>query len=220
MAEHGPCPLCGGADIAPHHREAARDYFRCLSCELVFLAPAQRPSFDEEIGRYSAHQNREDDRGYLDFLSRLADPVIERVPAGARGLDYGCGPSRAMAQLLSRRGRPTAPYDPVFRPDGALLESTYDFVTCSEVLEHVHRPTELLQRLNGLIIAGGTLGVMTGMYDERTSFGTWWYRRDRTHVCFYHQATMEWIARAFDWGIELPAANVAIFTKAASFREG
>lgn len=210
-----PCPLCAALRAEEYYRETARDYWRCHRCGLVFLSPAQRLPLDEELARYSMHRNSEDDPEYLKFLSRLADPMSDRVPIGAAGLDYGCGPSAALALLLSRTGRPTVAYDPVFRPDESLLKTRYSFVTCSEVLEHVHGPLALLKRLEGLLAGRGTLGIMTGLYHERVPFATWWYRRDPTHVCFYHENTMRWIARKFRWDLDLPTSNVAVFTMGA-----
>lgn len=210
-----PCPLCGALGAATYHRETNRDYWRCHVCELVFLSPPQRLSLDEEVARYRTHRNTDDDPEYLKFLSRLADPMIERVPVGSAGLDYGSGQSSALALLLSRTGRPTVAYDPVFRPDASLLKTTYDFVTCSEVVEHVHDPHALLKRFEHLLARRGTLGIMTSLYHERIPFGEWWYRRDPTHVCFYHENTMRWIAHEFGWAVALPAPNIAIFTMGA-----
>lgn len=208
------CPLCD-ARAEAYYAEPNRDYWRCHRCELVFLSPEQRLPLAEELARYSTHRNSEDDPDYLKFLSRLADPVIERVPVGAAGLDYGSGQSPALALLFSRTGRPSVAYDPAFRPDESLLKRRYNFVTCSEVFEHVHEPLALLKRLEGSLEDHGKLGIMTGMYHEQVPFSTWWYRRDTTHVCFYHENTMRWIAREFGWELELPAPNVAVFTMGA-----
>jgi len=44
-------------------------------------------------------------------------------------------------------------------------------------------------------------------------FKEWWYHRDATHVCFYRQETMEWIARRFGWRVVFPLKNVILFQK-------
>lgn len=211
-----PCPLCGNAAPARQHATDDREYWRCDACALVFLARARRLSYDAEVARYELHRNSTEDAGYLKFLSRLAEPMIARVPPGARGLDYGCGQAPALGLLLSRAGRPTESYDPVFCPEESLLSRQYDFVTCSEVFEHVHEPMRLLERLGTLVSPGGRIGVMTSFRDAGVPFGEWWYIRDPTHVCFYNGETMAWIARHFGWTLELAAPNVAIFTVGAS----
>ena len=72
------------------------------------------------------------------------------------------------------------------------------------------------ERLDELLRPGGWLAVMTTMRDDTRDFAGWWYVRDFTHVCFYRPRTMEWIARAHAWQLELPHPNVALFRKAAA----
>ena len=207
------CPLCGVFGATEWYREAAHDYWRCANCALVFLSPEQRLPFGEEIERYRLHRNSGHDSGYTNFLSRLAEPMIEHVRAGAVGLDYGCGPAAALAMLMTRSGRPTDFYDPVFHPKPSLLAKRYDFVTCSEVLEHAHRPLSVLRLLERLVRQGGKIGTMTGWYDRHTSFADWPYRRDPTHVCFFSEHTMRWLAKKFGWQLTIAATDVAIYTR-------
>lgn len=206
------CPLCGDASPAPYHTDRAREYLRCARCALVFVHPASRLPPLAEVMRYLEHRNDPADEGYVRFLSLLADPLRARLPAGSRGLDYGCGPAPVLGGILTAAGLPTVSCDPLFHLDESLLERTYDFVTCSEVLEHVHEPGALFPRLAALVRPGGTLAIMTRFHGAEAPFATWWYRRDATHVCFYHADTMRWIAARFGWPLELPVPNVALFT--------
>lgn len=161
--------------------------------------------------RYTRHQNLEGDPDYEAFLCRLADPLLERLGRRATGLDYGCGPTQVLASIMTRRGYPTASYDPYFNADEGVHERQFDFITCSEVIEHVHDPRALLDRLAPMIRVGGLLGVMTRYYDVDAPFADWWYRRDPTHVCFYSPATMQWIAEWKGWDVDFPRQHVAIF---------
>lgn len=209
MANGPSCPLCGTAN-ASELLAAERDYWRCAECALVFVSPDQRPAFEEESRRYRLHRNDAQDAAYLAFLSRLADPMIAATPVGSRGLDYGCGPTPALAQLLTESGRPTESYDPLFFPDDSVLARAADFVTCSEVAEHAHDPRALLETLGRVVKPGGRVGIMTRWYDGR-DFAAWGYRRDVTHVCFFAQHTMRWIGEQFGWELFLPARDVALF---------
>jgi hypothetical protein len=178
---------------------------------LIFLHPDQRPTLLQEVMRYQQHCNHAEDEGYIKFLRRLADPLRHVLPAGARGLDYGCGPTAVMAQVLESHGYPTVSYDPLFHPDEALLAGLYNFVTCCEVVEHVHDPWSMLALMARLLRGGGVLGVMTRFHGTEAPFRSWWYRRDPTHVCFYSARTMRWIAGSRGWDVDLASPNVALF---------
>ncbi|MEE9275257.1 MAG: class I SAM-dependent methyltransferase [bacterium] len=153
------------------------------------------PSPEEERARYDRHQNAPEDAGYAAFLERLARPLAARLPPGARGLDYGCGPSPVLCDILGARGFPARPYDPFYFPDPPA--GPYAFIASSETFEHFRRPGEEIARLLALLAPGGILGVMTAFWEEETFRANWHYRRDFTHLCFYRRETFEWIARAF-----------------------
>jgi hypothetical protein len=208
-----PCPLCLADALAPHAEVQGRHYVRCEACALVHLTPEDRLPPEAERAHYGTHENDPADPGYRAFLVRLANPLAQRLPPGAEGLDYGSGPGPTLSALLAERGFPTAIYDPFFAPDEAALRRTYDFVTCTETAEHFFAPRAEFERLDGLLRPGGWLGVMTEWRDEARPFAQWRYARDPTHACFYAPETMAWIARHFGWALETPARNVALFRK-------
>lgn len=205
------CPLCGSEGSTPFHAEASREYRLCPTCALIFVPAAMLPTREEEAERYAQHDNRRDDPRYVAFLRRLADPLRERLVPGARGLDFGSGPVPVLAELLTDAGHPTESYDPFFAPDAALLEGSYDFIACSEVAEHLHDPRAVFERFARMLRPGGTLGVMTRFYGHEAPFAEWWYRRDPTHVCFYREETMRWIAGRHGWTVEFPVLHVTLF---------
>ena len=207
-----PCPLCGADGAGVIDTNDARRYFQCANCALTYLHPDQRLARADERARYELHENNATDPDYVGFLRRLADPVMERLRPGARGLDFGCGPAPVLSQLLTASGFPCAAYDPFFAPGEALLEDQYDYVTCSEVVEHAHDPAATFSTLHRLLRTGGVLGVMTRFYPNGEAFADWWYRRDPTHVCFYNEATMRWIAARHGSTVEFPRSDVALFT--------
>lgn len=188
-------------------------YWRCDRCSARFLQPDQRPAPTVEHAHYLTHRNDPDDPGYRGFLAKLADPLLERLPPAASGLDYGCGPGPALAAMLREAGHEVALYDPFFRPDPAALQRTYDFITCTEVAEHFHRPAQEFDRLDRLLRPGGWLAVMTGFQTDDARFVDWHYRRDPTHVVFYREETFRWIAARHGWGCEIPAKDVVLMRK-------
>lgn len=190
-----------------------RRYCECEHCGLVYLSPPQRPDRAAEHRYYLTHRNDPADARYRAFLSRLSVPLLERLTPGMRGLDYGCGPGPTLSIMLEAQGMRMATYDPLFAPDPQALGCTYDFITCSEVIEHFHDPAAEFARLDRMLRPGGWLGVMTGILVAGTRFAEWHYIRDPTHVSFYRPRTLEWIAAAYGWRLELALPHVALFEK-------
>lgn len=162
------------------------------------------------------HENDIFDPAYRRFLSKLAVPLIARLTAGARGLDYGCGPGPALAAMLGESGHPMALYDPFFFPDTAPLSRQYDFITCTEVAEHFHQPAIEFDRLEDMLRPGGWLAVMTCFQTDDTAFENWHYRKDPTHVVFYRAETFVHIARLRGWSCTIPCKNVALMQRPAA----
>jgi len=203
------CPVCRAPGPRPFQRVRGAAYWHCPSCRARFLDPRQRPSRSEEHAAYRLHENDADDPGYRRFLSKLVLPLLERLPAGASGLDYGSGPNSALAAMLGEAGHGIALYDPLFRPDRSVLDRRYDFVTCTETAEHFHHPADEFDRLGDLLRPGGLLAVMTCFQTDDARFADWHYRRDPTHVVFYREATLRRIAEQRGWTCDIPVKDVA-----------
>ena len=206
------CPLCAGAPRAFLSADG-RDYLRCGTCALTFLPASQHADAVREKARYEEHNNIPSDPGYRGFLDRVLAPLCAQLKPGAEGLDYGCGPGPAASVMLGERGFPTQNYDLYFFPDETLLSRKYDFLVCTEVLEHLRRPAEDLARLDALLKPDGLLGVMTGVLEDDASFSGWWYRKDFTHIAFYRPETLGWIAGRFGWTLTRPSRDAALFRK-------
>ncbi len=210
------CPVCLSFETSHFACVDGRNYWRCQTCEATYLDPDQLPNEALESGQYRLHRNEVNDAGYRAFLSRLAEPLLAKLTPGLSGLDYGCGPGPALAAMLTEAGQRMAVFDPLFFNEPAQMEKSYDFITCSEVVEHFHRPAEEFARLQGLLKPGGWLAVMTCFQTDDAAFASWHYRRDPTHVVFYRESTFQWIARHYGWCCEIPCANVALMKKALS----
>ena len=205
------CPLCKAIQVRAFDHAHQRDYFGCDVCRLVFLAPEQWLGFEDEIARYEAHENDPTDAGYRDFLSRVADPLVQLLQLGDMGLDYGSGPGPTLSLMLEEKGFPTANYDPVFAPDKTVLRRSYDFITCTETVEHFFYPEKEFDGFHHVLRPGGWLAVMTEVWSEDLALLDWSYARDPTHVCFYHVETMMWLAEHYGWQMQSPHRNVFLF---------
>ena len=202
------CLLCDEQRVAPLGSYpdkvlGDRSYFKCPACELVFLDPQLRLDKTSEKTRYDLHRNSLDDPDYLAFLSRLADPFADRLEPNAAGLDYGCGPVPAMASLMKNKGFEVASFDPFYFPQEELLTRPYDFICCSEAVEHFYDPQKEFDTMFRCLKPKGLIGIMTNLLTAQIQFESWWYRKDPTHVCFYNYRTFEWVARRYKLGLEV-----------------
>lgn len=207
------CLLCGTAHVPPFARLGDRDYFRCPHCQLTFLHPLQMPDLATEKAQYDLHENNPDDPGYRAFLRRVANPLVERLAPGSFGLDFGCGPGPALAAMLGERGFVMEIYDPIYFQDESVLENRYDFITCTEVVEHFHHPTQDLARMLSLLKPGGWLAIMTSWLTDDIDFARWHYPRDPTHVCFFRPETFTWLAQQHYCTLVLEDDNVVLLQK-------
>lgn len=207
------CPLCGEEGPDRFHQDRYRDYYRCVNCRLVFVPPSQFLSREQEKARYDLHENSADDAGYVKFLAKLFDPVSARLAPGSHGLDFGSGPGPTLSLMFEKAGHTVDLYDPFYAPDATVFERQYDFITASEVLEHLHNPRGELDRLWGILKRGGWLGIMTKRARDAKAFKGWHYKDDDTHVIFFSDATFEWLGR--EWGVapEFEGNDVVMFRK-------
>ena len=211
------CLLCDGSSCHLLHRSddshGIREFWDCDDCGLVYVPPEFHLPESAEIERYLMHNNDPSDCGYRNFLSRLWDVLKPRLDNGTAGLDFGCGPGPALAQMMQEDGFEVSLYDPYFFPEESVLERQYDFVTCTETVEHLRSPLTEFKLLDSLLVPGGYLGIMTGMLEDRTGFSSWYYQRDPTHIGFYSERTMLWVGREMGWDVEFPSKNITLFKR-------
>jgi 2-polyprenyl-3-methyl-5-hydroxy-6-metoxy-1,4-benzoquinol methylase len=171
------------------------------------------PDPEQEFAHYQTHQNDLRDEGYRKYLSRLCEPLLDRLKPNSSGFDYGCGPGPALAAMLREAGHEVAVYDPFFVRDKTPLAGSYDFITCTETAEHFHKPQEEFALLASLLNPGGVLAVMTIFQTDDDRFENWRYRQDPTHVVFYRPSTFHVIARQLKLGCELVCKDVMFLTR-------
>ena len=208
------CRVCLRHSLAPFLQKDGLNYLRCRQCEATLLALQQMPSHETQLRKYNQHENDPHDARYREFLNRVAAPLIALLPPRQVGLDFGCGPGPALADMLAEVGHTMHLFDPFFFPDATVLEHQFDFVTCTEVAEHFHQPHAEFTRMVALLKPGGLLALMTNFQIDDSRFADWHYRRDPTHVTFYKEETFQVIAREFDLTCEIPCKNVVFLRKA------
>lgn len=185
----------------------------CGKCRLVFVPREFFLSPDDEKAEYELHENNPHDEGYRKFLSRLYDPLIYRLPAGSRGLDFGCGPGPTLSLMFEEAGFLMEIYDHFFAPHPEVLKKSYEFITATEVVEHLHYPMAVFQNLWNVLKTKGYLGLMTKRVKSLEAFKTWHYKNDMTHICFFSEVTFRWLADYLSASLEFIGKDVVIMQK-------
>ena len=208
------CPLCHSAKIhTDYHQDARRNFHLCETCHLVFVPSEHFLSADAEKAAYDRHQNSPDDQNYRHFLSRLFIPMHQRLYPGSHGLDFGSGPGPTLSLMFEEVGHTVALYDCFYANDRALLRQSYDFITSSEVVEHLYQPKEELEKLWSILKPGGILGIMTKRVFNQEAFVAWHYKNDLTHVCFFSESTFQWLAGQWEAELTIADKDVVLFQK-------
>lgn len=207
------CPLCQQPKLQPFHQDKFRDYMRCENCALVSVPNEFLLSATAEKAIYDQHENDANDLGYRKFLSRALDPVLARIDTNAKGLDFGCGPGPTISVMAAEQGIEMSNYDLYYFNQPELLAKQYEFVTMTEVIEHVADAKALLVKLDSLLKPGSLLLIMTKRVTDVLAFSRWHYKNDLTHINFYATETFEWIAAHYSWELEVLGNDVVLFTK-------
>ena len=209
------CPLCHNTEVVDYHRDKKRPYLQCLNCNLVYVPEDFHLSESLEKAEYDKHENDLEDEGYITFLSRILNPMLERLNSNSHGLDMGCGPAPALAKQFERFGHKMSLYDLFYFSDKGVLERKYDFITSTEVIEHISKPSDFIKLLLGMLKPNAPLGLMTKLVINPERFAVWHYKNDPTHICFYSKETFEFLANTHNLKLEFIGQDVIILTPKA-----
>jgi len=193
--------------------ENIRDYYCCKTCRLIFVHPEQRLSREEEFSRYELHENDPSDPKYRKFLSRMFKPMMERIDRFCTGLDFGSGPGPTLSIMFEEQGHEMNIFDSFYQNDLSVFERKYDFITATEVIEHLSDPLFELDRLWSCLKPGGYFGIMTKRPPSNKKFSKWHYKNDDTHIAFYSKETFRWIGRHWKTSPEFIGKDVTIYQK-------
>lgn len=181
-ARPAPCRVCGGRDAAPYAAKDGYRFVRCGGCGFVYLDPMPSPRtlaalYGGDAGEISAER-------YPKAASRMRRARIKalrfaRYFRGGKALDIGCG-GGFVVEAMRRRGAWAAGLDIDARaiayarghfPDCAFFCEdfatfaarglVFDFVYCSEVIEHLPDLDGFMRLLAGALRPGGRVFLTT-----------------------------------------------------------
>ena len=199
------CTVCKNNKIDFFLNVEGLDYWQCSLCKATMLDPIKFISSNKEKKHYLKHNNEINDTRYRMFLSNLIEPLKDKISIDDMGLDYGCGYAPALADILKKDGFNVELYDPFFFKNENIFCRKFNFITCSEVVEHFFKPYEEFNKIDSLLATNSWLAIMTSFMTEDYLFKNWHYRRDPTHVVFYKKITFKIIANQRNWKITFPS---------------
>ncbi|WP_029034605.1 class I SAM-dependent methyltransferase [Salinimicrobium terrae] len=193
------CPLCfSRGDL--FYSQPEKEYWECTNCKGIFVPKEYFPNPVVEKERYLTHNNDVDDPRYQKFVSPIVESVIENFnPVDHVGLDFGAGTGPVITKLLTNLQYRISAYDPFFLPFPKLLQKSYDFIVCCEVIEHFQNPAREFDLLKSMLLPGGQLFCMTHLFKPGIDFSAWYYKKDPTHIFIYREETFDYIMEKYQF---------------------
>lgn len=188
-------------------------FFLCTHCGCILRDDVVLPSPEDERTRYLTHNNDIHDEGYRTFTRPITQHILDYFTPQHRGLDYGAGTGPVISQVLHEQGYNIVQYDPFFSPNREVLNRTYDFIACCEVVEHFHHPDKEFASIRDLLNPGGAFVGMTHLYSANILFANWYYKNDPTHVIIYVKQTLEYIAQSYGLRLDIHSDRMFVLSK-------
>ena len=207
------CPLCKTTNSSKFYKEKFCEYLRCLSCDFIFVPKMYHLSDTEEKSRYDTHNNDPNDHRYRHFLSQLLVPLLERIQQKSNGLDFGSGPGPTLSLMLEECGHSVDLYDKFYANDISVFEKKYDFITATEVVEHLSEPMAEISRLIEMLNNQGHLAVMTQILTPQIDFSSWYYKNDPSHIGFFTKKSLSFLASYLNIEVYFISERVVFFQK-------
>lgn len=93
-------------------------------------------------------------------------------------------PRPTLSVMLVEQGYTMSIYDIFYYDDKAMFDCHYDYITATEMAEHLFNLGKVLQQLWTLLEVDGILALMTKQVIDKTAFANWHYKNEPTHICF------------------------------------
>ncbi|WP_245391421.1 class I SAM-dependent methyltransferase [Sulfurospirillum barnesii] len=190
------CKICDSHMRSIEDRALKKVFYICPHCDAIWLDPHYQLCLEKEHALYDNHNNSLENEGYVTMFENFLNFFWDELTCKKESLDFGSGPSPVLSYLLQRREVNVDCYDKFYQPQKCYEGKEYDFITSTEVFEHLDNPLETLSLLSQHLKPNGIIALMTLFHsNDEAHFLQWWYRRDPTHILFYTPKTMELLAK-------------------------
>ncbi len=150
--------------------------------------------------------------------------IIGKYKSPIHILDFGAG-SGGLTEELRRRGKNVTALEPMFH--GYLKDQQYpepfDVVVAVEVIEHLPNLWEELDEIDKVMTSDGIFIVTTNLTnpfidrpDAVEQFRSWCYKDDPTHVNFFSNRSLDFIAERKNWTIDVYKDQLFVARKSPS----
>ncbi|MCB4743002.1 MAG: class I SAM-dependent methyltransferase [Sulfurovum sp.] len=195
------CHICQNKTMTFHDEKTSVTYYHCKPCEYIFKEPSCYQTIKKQKLRYDLHENNEEDGEYRAYFQRFLDFVIPLVGKPKNALDFGCGRSILLSNMLKFMHIDTDVYDPIYHPNTAWNTKQYELIVSTEVFEHLHDPGSIFEQLVERLVSNGYLAFQTQFHpNEVDAFKKWYYHKDPTHITFFRRKTFEALAQKYGCG--------------------
>lgn len=181
--------------------------YRCAHCRLKFRFPTGTPEIYRKL-----YDNAVTGNWAVDGIRPDWDLIVKKIgalkPTTGRILDFGCYTGGLLSRLDKRYDRfgveiNSSAADTAARLSDARIwpgmesipaDLRFDVIVLSDVIEHVHNPSELIDRLAHLLAEDGVIIITTGDAENPlwNVFGAnWWYCFYPEHISFISRAWVE-----------------------------
>lgn len=203
MTRTKACKICSGETVTIVDEKFDNTYYRCLSCEYIFIEDMDLISHEEERDEYDRHENSIENEGYVNMFKDFLDKGLVPFVQSGYGLDFGSGPEPVLTQVIHRDyAYEMDHYDLHYQPERVFEDKVYDFIVSTEVFEHLPEAKKTMEMLTKHLRHGGILTLMTLFHEkDNAKFLKWWYRRDITHIGFFTVKTFEVLAELLGYEV-------------------
>ena len=190
------CKICGSLTKKITINKLNYDF--CEKCGFLCKTADFILSSEDEYNRYLLHNNSSNDN-YINYQENFFNEIKDFL--GEKNLDYGCGDNHILANILTKNNYETLFYDLYFYPNENYEKHRYNAIILEEVIEHLNKPLDVLDRLVSLLEKDGKLIIRTNLIPPNVFDGKWWYLRDTTHISFFDIKTFQYISNLFSLSI-------------------
>lgn len=202
------CLVCDSDDSSLFLEKESFSIVKCSKCTMVYVNP--RLTLEELEEFYNADYYH----GYIDSFvldvarKRAAINWIRKYKSGGKLLDIGCsvgsmleagtnyfevsGVEPASWSCLNARERGFSVFHGSLE-QAQFADNSFDVVTFTEVIEHMHKPIDFLKEVNRILKQDGVLYLTTGNVDSyraRKEGSNWSYYEPTYHLGYFSPSTI------------------------------